>query len=113
MIIAQELLPPLAIVSRILEKFMEFLDIDKRIKNIISTFFRLLILQIEPIRLGAGKYKCPFCVKIILGSRANMKRHIRIHTGEKPFSCDHCLKTFSHAGNLYSHVRNVHGIPKY
>ena len=70
----------------------------------------LLILQIEPIRLGAGKYKCPFCVKIILGSRANMKRHIRIHTGEKPFSCDHCLKTFSHSGNLYSHVRNVHGI---
>ena len=38
----------------------------------------------EPIKLGAQKYACPICSKIMSDS-FNMKKHIMVHTGEKPF----------------------------
>ena len=77
-----------------------------------STFFCLLILQIEPVRLGARQYKCPFCNKI-MKDKSDMKKHIRIHTGEKPYSCDYCPRTFASTSHCYSHIRNVHGISRY
>ena len=96
-----------------LESIMNFPNIDgikgfEFSKKKLSAYF----LQIEPVRLGVRQYKCPFCDKI-MKMKADVKRHIRTHTGEKPFSCDYCPMTFSHTGNCNSHVRNVHGIPKY
>ena len=89
-----------------LEMFMEFQNID-RIKDLIFQLFCLLILQIEPVRIGARQYACVFCNRIMKSQR-DMKRHIMVHTGEKPISCDYCEFTCNSQGSMSRHIQNRH-----
>ena len=57
----------------------------------------------EPVKLGALKYGCPFCSRI-MSTPAKMKIHIRIHTGEKPYACNQCGKAFAQKNNLEQHI---------
>lgn len=39
------------------------------------------------------KHKCPYCSKLFIRP-SELKRHIRVHTGERPFSCSLCPKKY-------------------
>ncbi len=53
---------------------------------------------------GERPYKCHYCQKAFTQSN-NCKKHERIHTGEKPFQCGFCSKFFSDPSHLARHQR--------
>jgi hypothetical protein len=56
--------------------------------------------QQEQHRLhGNGYYECEFCSKQFPRA-ANLTRHLRSHTGEQPYTCLMCTRSFSISSNL-------------
>ncbi|XP_054429317.1 zinc finger protein 831 [Pteronotus mesoamericanus] len=52
----------------------------------------------------AGKYLCPHCGRDCLKPSV-LEKHIRSHTGERPFPCATCGIAFKTQSNLYKHRR--------
>ncbi len=48
----------------------------------------------------------------IFKKSCNLRDHFRKHTGQRPFTCPKCQKTFTQSGNLGRHLKNVHAVPR-
>lgn len=55
----------------------------------------------------ALRYHCTVCPKGFR-SKLDVERHIRTHTGEKPFTCPYCPHRSATKGNLKAHVKHIH-----
>ncbi|KAK9680792.1 hypothetical protein K7432_015841 [Basidiobolus ranarum] len=51
---------------------------------------------------------CKFCERPFK-RKHDLQRHERLHTGEKPFQCTHCILAFSRTDTLRRHLRQTHG----
>ncbi|XP_063289960.1 gastrula zinc finger protein XlCGF67.1-like [Pelobates fuscus] len=54
--------------------------------------------------IGNKPFSCSECGKEFY-FKAHLVSHQRIHTGEKPFSCSECRKSFNRDSNLLRHQR--------
>ncbi|NXD70929.1 ZBT8A protein, partial [Eolophus roseicapillus] len=52
-------------------------------------------------------FKCPFCTHTVK-RRADLKRHLRCHTGERPYPCNVCGKRFTRLEHLRNHFQTIH-----
>ena len=83
--------------SPYLSKLREFyaLSVSKKEKR--------LVIQ----KLKGGMYKCPFCPNEFPRS-ADVKRHARVHTGDKPYRCRLCNQTSRQQDAMLKHIKKIH-----
>ncbi|KAK8741848.1 hypothetical protein OTU49_002423 [Cherax quadricarinatus] len=65
-----------------------------------------LLPMAQSIRVPV-RFFCSVCQKGFR-SKLDVERHLRTHTGEKPFKCPYCPHRSATKGNLKAHMRHIH-----
>ncbi|EFA02595.1 zinc finger protein 264 isoform X1 [Tribolium castaneum] len=81
---------------------------DSGIEDVNPIKFCLVTMVEEAEPEKIRKYQCKYCSKKF-GWPTDLKRHILIHTGERPFKCQCCDSTFTRNFLLKKHQRKCHG----
>lgn len=76
--------------------------------DLCGKWFKLLrYLKWHMKRHSSHRLKCKVCYKEFV-TRAEIQRHMFIHTGETPFSCPLCKRSFNSYANMVRHERYFH-----
>ena len=95
--------------SQLYNKFScSIILVPKFVKKSFKFLF-LHLFQNYPVKIGANQYPCPYCPKGFT-RKANLERHISLHTGDKPFACTLCDYSVSRKDQLNIHVQSKHNL---
>lgn len=65
-------------------------------------------MDLNPNALSsAPQYQCKFCGKGFYYP-SSLEKHIRTHTGEKPFKCPQCTYSASQKSHVKTHIKRRH-----
>lgn len=62
---------------------------------------------LDIVKYEARKYVCCYCNRRF-GWSTDLKRHVILHTGEKPFQCKVCPTAFTRKFLLQNHMKRMH-----
>lgn len=72
-------------------------------QDLYSTISNRRSFSLKTLAKSSLQSICKFCGKnFVFESR--LKRHLYVHTGERPFACQHCGKTFNQKASLGQHI---------
>lgn len=66
--------------------------------------------QMASASVGGSRLQCPHCPKSVsFTCTSNFRRHLRLHSGERPYKCNSCSYAATRKQHLQSHQARRHG----
>ncbi|KFM58731.1 Chorion transcription factor Cf2, partial [Stegodyphus mimosarum] len=85
------------------EMYIAFFSLNYEMLKAFSIFIITDSLKpFEHFKSGVV-HRCSYC-SYTSPLKANVKRHLLVHTGEKPFSCNICQRRFAQKNYLQIHI---------
>ncbi|XP_013794735.1 zinc finger protein 26-like [Limulus polyphemus] len=85
-------------------------NVEKMQESMKEVDYQFIRNEKKNIKDIQKRYPCPYCRRIF--SRAVLRSHLIVHTGEKPHTCHICRATFTQKGTLMVHIKRHLGIKK-